>query len=67
VEEERVSTLKFHSNDSAYLYEICDGDLGVPLKQAQANKNPKSIYYNFTPHDKNDPILLTLFLRKENM
>ena len=50
-----------YDNDSVYLYEIWDGFQGFKSKkEAELEVNQKVLWYNFTPHDKKDPILLTL-------
>ena len=48
-----------YTNDSAYLYEIFDGTFGWPTKK-EAAENMKTLFYNFNPYDKKDPVLLTL-------
>ena len=55
--------LKCYDDDSKYLYEIFPEELGHK-KKSDALKAPQTVYYNFDPHDKNDPILLALFTTK---
>jgi hypothetical protein len=58
-EPEWMPTFKHFDNDSAYLYEIFEECNGWKTKK-EAKENMKTLYYNFQPHDKNDPVLLTL-------
>ena len=51
--------IKCYDKDSQYLYEAFE-EIGYATKK-EAHENQKTVYYNYTPHDKNDPVLLTLF------
>ena len=54
-----------YDNNSAYLYEIFPDTQGCKKKKESEEPDMiKTVYYNFNPHDKNDPILLALFTTK---
>ena len=61
--------VKQYEDDTAYIYEVFPETKNdetfyygfADKKTACLPENTKTVYYNFVPHDKNDPMLLALF------
>lgn len=57
--KEEGQELRTFSDDAQYLYELFPGFTGHKTKM-EAAQHCKTVWYNFSPYDKKDPVLLTL-------